>query len=52
MENEVPIHNEYSHGMRALEYYAVNSKGITNQEQYVPSVELLGGAGHTGGQML
>jgi len=28
-ENEIPIHDEFSHAMRALEYYAVNVKDIT-----------------------
>lgn len=28
-ENELPIHDEFSHAMRALEYYAVNIKDIS-----------------------
>lgn len=27
-ENEVPIHNEFSHAMRAFEYWAVNSQSL------------------------
>jgi phage terminase large subunit len=27
-ENEIPIHDEFSHAMRALEYYAVNIKDV------------------------
>ncbi len=27
--NEIPLHDEYSHAMRALEYYAVNIRGIS-----------------------
>lgn len=27
--NEIPVHDEYSHAMRALEYYAVNIKDIS-----------------------
>ena len=28
-ENELPIHDEFSHAMRALEYYAVNVKDVS-----------------------
>ena len=34
-ENELPIHDEFSHAMRALEYYAVNVKDIQPQESKV-----------------
>lgn len=30
-ENEIPIHDEFSHAMRALEYYAVNVKDIRQE---------------------
>lgn len=33
-ENEIPIHDEYSHAMRALEYYAVNVKDIQPEEEH------------------
>lgn len=50
-ENELPIHDEFSHACRALEYYAVNVKDIgTGQETYIPPITLLGGAGRTEGQ--
>jgi len=50
-ENEIPIHDEFSHAMRALEYYAVNIKDIgNNQTTYIPPFELLGGAGKSEGQ--
>jgi len=42
-ENEIPIHDEYSHAMRALEYYAVNIKDISHEPVYVPKMEGLGG---------
>ena len=32
-ENELPIHDEFSHAMRALEYYAVNVKDVTQEPQ-------------------
>lgn len=30
--NEIPMHDEYSHAMRALEYYAVNTEQEDNEE--------------------
>jgi len=51
-ENEIPIHDEFSHAMRALEYYAVNVKDIHNEPVYMPPVELLGGAGKSEGQWI
>jgi hypothetical protein len=30
-ENELPIHDEFSHAMRALEYYAVNIKDVRTE---------------------
>lgn len=32
-ENELPIHDEFSHAMRALEYYAVNIKDVAPKQQ-------------------
>ena len=32
-ENEIPIHDEYSHAMRALEYYAVNVKDLPQKQK-------------------
>ena len=44
-ENEIPIHDEFSHAIKALEYYAVNIKDIgNNQEIYIPQTVGLGGA--------
>ncbi|MHA1591190.1 MAG: terminase large subunit domain-containing protein [Candidatus Heimdallarchaeaceae archaeon] len=34
-ENELPIHDEYSHAMRALEYYAVNIKDVGRETKKV-----------------
>jgi phage terminase large subunit len=51
-ENEIPIHDEFSHAMRALEYYAVNIKDIAPQNTYIPPITLLGGAGQTTGQFI
>ena len=51
-ENELPIHDEFSHAMRALEYYAVNIKDISPQNTYIPPITLLGGAGQTNGQYI
>jgi hypothetical protein len=43
-ENEIPIHDEWSHGMRALEYYSVNYKDVSgNDSTYIPKFEGLGG---------
>lgn len=43
-ENELPVHDEFSHAMRALEYYAVNIKDYsTNNNIYIPKFEGLGG---------
>lgn len=43
-ENELPIHDEFSHAMRALEYYAVNVKDVgNNQEIYIPKSTGFGG---------
>lgn len=35
-ENEVPIHDEYSHGMRAFEYWCVNYSPITEDLELPP----------------
>jgi phage terminase large subunit len=35
-ENELPIHDEFSHAMRALEYYAVNIKDVGYEEILLP----------------
>jgi hypothetical protein len=51
-ENELPIHDEFSHAMRALEYYAVNIKDVAPQNTYIPPITLLGGAGQTNGQYI
>jgi hypothetical protein len=32
-ENELPIHDEFSHAMRALEYYAVNIKDVSQVKE-------------------
>ena len=32
-ENEIPIHDEFSHAMRALEYYAVNIKDVGTKKK-------------------
>jgi hypothetical protein len=32
-ENEIPIHDEFSHGARALEYYAVNVKDLPAKQK-------------------
>ena len=42
-ENEIPIHDQWSHGMRALEYYCVNVKDFDHKEIYIPPMELFGG---------
>lgn len=42
-ENEVPIHDEYSHAMRALEYYVVNVKDVGTGPIYIPPTEGFGG---------
>ena len=42
-ENEIPIHDEYSHAMRALEYYCVNVKDFGHQEIYIPQAQGFGG---------
>lgn len=34
-ENELPIHDEFSHAMRALEYYAVNVKDVGGQKELI-----------------
>lgn len=36
--NEIPVHDQYSHGMRALEYYFVNVDSIptNNNPTYIP----------------
>lgn len=41
-ENELPIHDEFSHAMRALEYYAVNIKDVSQK----PKRKIIG---YTGG---
>jgi hypothetical protein len=41
-ENELPIHDEFSHAMRALEYYAVNIKDVRTK----PKKKIIG---YTGG---
>lgn len=51
-ENELPIHDQYSHAMRALEYYAINIKDVQPKSTYIPSVELMGGVGQSGGFQL
>lgn len=33
-ENELPIHDEFSHAMRALEYYSVNISDVQQPEQH------------------
>jgi hypothetical protein len=47
--NEIPIHNEWSHAMRALEYYAVNVKGIQrkpqNKRRFIPGNPITGYGG-------
>lgn len=43
-ENEIPIHDEWSHGMRALEYYCVNVKDFVHKPVYIPPMTGLGGA--------
>jgi len=47
-ENEIPIHDEFSHAMRALEYYAVNVKDIANNKKRQPIVGFTGGDPITG----
>jgi hypothetical protein len=42
-ENEIPIHDEWSHAMRALEYYCVNVKDYEHKPIYIPPVRGLGG---------
>ena len=42
-ENEIPIHDEYSHAMRALEYYVVNVKDVSNQPIHIPPMTGFGG---------
>lgn len=39
--NEIPVHDEWSHGVRALEYYAVNSQGFNVRRRKI--------VGYTGG---
>jgi hypothetical protein len=51
-ENELPIHDEFSHAMRALEYYAVNIKDVQHEPYYIEPFELLGGAGKSQGQYI
>jgi hypothetical protein len=34
--NEIPMHDEYSHAMRALEYYFVNIDGVSSVNSFVP----------------
>ena len=50
-ENEIPIHDEWSHAMRALEYYSVNQKDFGHHEIFIPPVQGLGGV-NLGGQYL
>lgn len=33
-ENEIPVHDQFSHAMRAYEYYCVNAKDITDPDEY------------------
>lgn len=33
-ENEIPIHDEYSHGMRSFEYWVINSRNIIAPREY------------------
>lgn len=40
-ENEIPIHDEFSHAMRALEYYAVNIKDVRTK----PKKNIIGYSG-------
>lgn len=47
-ENEIPIHDEFSHAMRALEYYAVNVKGINQFRKRKQIVGYRGGDPTTG----
>lgn len=42
-ENEIPIHDEWSHAMRALEYYCVNVGDIEHKPLYIPRMEGFGG---------
>jgi hypothetical protein len=46
-ENELPIHDEFSHAMRALEYYAVNIKDCTPHKRQ-PVLGYTGGDPITG----
>jgi hypothetical protein len=47
-ENEIPIHDEFSHAMRSLEYYAVNVKGINQFRKRKQIVGYHGGDPTTG----
>jgi hypothetical protein len=38
-QNEIPIHDEFSHAMRALEYYCVNAKDVSPGEIELPDYE-------------
>jgi hypothetical protein len=42
-ENEIPIHDEYSHAMRALEYYVVNVKDVGSGPIFIPPMIGFGG---------
>jgi phage terminase large subunit len=42
-ENEIPIHDQYSHAMRALEYYCVNVKDVGTQPIFIPPMTGFGG---------
>jgi hypothetical protein len=42
-ENELPIHDEWSHAMRALEYYCVNVKDFDHKVIHIPRVQGFGG---------
>lgn len=46
-ENEIPIHDEFSHAMRALEYYAVNVKDCMPKKR-LPIIGYTGGDPTTG----
>lgn len=51
-ENEIPIHDEFSHAMRALEYYSVNIRDIQpKQDIYIPAFQGFGGS-EIGGQSI
>jgi len=47
--NVNPIHDWTSHPRTMTEYFAINKPEKLNETYYIPSVELFGGAGSTGG---